>query len=56
MKQEGFVMHPNNELIHNLLREKAVSLVGFADLSEVDPSARFGMQYGISIAVHAEPA
>ena len=37
----------NNNLIVTFLREQGVSLVGFADLAEVDPAERENLRFGV---------
>jgi epoxyqueuosine reductase len=44
-----------NEEITQLLLSNGASLVGFADLLEIDSAARDGFPYGISIAVALNP-
>lgn len=46
-------MYENNEIIKRLLsyKDKNLSIISFADLSEVESEARFGLRYGICIAV-----
>jgi epoxyqueuosine reductase len=44
-----------NEELTQFLKYNGASLVGFADLREIDPKARDGFPYGISIAVALDP-
>ncbi len=44
----------NEELIQ-FLKSNGASLIGFADLSEIDTESRDGFPYGISIAVALDP-
>jgi epoxyqueuosine reductase len=44
----------NDELI-TLLKSKGASLVGFADLQEIDTDIRDGLPFGVSIAVALNP-
>jgi epoxyqueuosine reductase QueG len=44
----------NDELI-SFLKSQGASLVGFADLSEIDVDARDGFPFGISIAIALDP-
>lgn len=44
-------MESGNTIIQDLLKDKDISLIGFADLSEIDPEVRFGLRYGICLAV-----
>jgi len=44
-------MIENNNWIREILADKNVSLIGFADLSEVDADLRYGFKYGISFAI-----
>jgi epoxyqueuosine reductase len=44
-----------NEEIIGLLMSQGASLVGFADLKEIDTKARDGFPYGISIAIALNP-
>ena len=41
----------NNNLIDSFLREQGVSLVGFADLAEVDPAERENLRFGVCFAI-----
>lgn len=40
----------NNQWVEELLKDRNISLIGFADLSEIAPEIRYGYQYGICIA------
>ncbi len=40
----------NNDFIKNILLDREIALIGFADLSKMDETQRSGFQYGISIA------
>jgi epoxyqueuosine reductase len=44
----------NDELL-SFLKSHGASLVGFADLHEIDPEARDGFPFGISIAIALDP-
>lgn len=44
-------MQENNVILQEWLKEKGVSLIGFADLHEVDVAVRQGMPYGVCIAI-----
>lgn len=44
-----------NDLIKKQLKNRGATLVGFADLSEIDVRQRRGYQYGISIAIALNP-
>ena len=44
-----------NDELTQFLKSHGASLVGFADLSEIDPQARDGFPYGISIAIALNP-
>ena len=46
----------NNVLVENKLKELGATLVGFADLSEIDTDARKGYRYGVSIAIALNPS
>lgn len=41
----------NNQWVEVLLKDRNISLLGFADLSEIDPDTRYGYSYGICISV-----
>ncbi|HOQ07181.1 MAG TPA: hypothetical protein PLP87_05145 [Clostridiales bacterium] len=41
----------NNHWVQEILKDKGIALVGFADLSELDPETRLGYRYGICIAI-----
>lgn len=43
-------MPGNNQWVENILKESNISMIGFADLSEIDSEARLGYRYGICIA------
>ena len=46
------IKHINNNIwVENLLKDRKIALIGFADLSEIDADSRYGFQYGISIAI-----
>jgi epoxyqueuosine reductase len=44
-------MQTNNDYVKQILANKEIVLIGFADLSEIDETVRRGFKYGISIAV-----
>jgi epoxyqueuosine reductase len=44
-----------NEELTQFLKSHGASLVGFADLYEIDPKARDGFPFGISIAIALDP-
>jgi epoxyqueuosine reductase QueG len=44
-------MIKNNNWIIDILNNKNISLIGFADLSEIDENLCYGYKYGISIAI-----
>jgi epoxyqueuosine reductase len=44
-----------NELIENELYKLGATIVGFADLSEINEEQRKGFQYGVSIAIALNP-
>lgn len=44
-------MQTYNDKIYELLQDKTISLIGFADLCEVPADARLGLPYGICIGV-----
>ena len=44
-------MHDNNVWVKKVLKNEDISLIGFADLSEIDSDLRYGFKYGISIAI-----
>jgi len=44
-------MIDNNNWVKEILANKNVSLIGFADLSEIDADLRYGYKYGISFAI-----
>ena len=44
-------MIESNTWIKEILKDKNIALIGFADLSEIDANIRYGYQYGISIAI-----
>jgi epoxyqueuosine reductase len=44
-----------NEELTSFLKSHGASLVGFADLKEIDPEARDGFPFGISIAIALDP-
>ena len=44
-------MHENNSWVLELLKDKGLALIGFADLSEIDAEARRGFPYGVSVAM-----
>ena len=49
------IMPTLNEELTNFLKSHGASLVGFADLNEIDTAARDGFPFGISIAVALNP-
>jgi epoxyqueuosine reductase QueG len=50
IRKRGYVMIENNNWIINILN-KNVSLIGFADLTEIDKNLCYGFRYGVSIAI-----
>lgn len=44
-------MMENNHWVEEILKDRNIALIGFADLSEIDAEIRYGYQYGISIAI-----
>ena len=44
-----------NDVIKHYLTSKGAAIVGFGDITEIDPSIRGDMKYGISIAVAMTP-
>ena len=40
-----------NDFVLNLLQNKSLSLIGFADLKDIDSDMRNGLRYGICIAI-----
>lgn len=44
-------MTDNNRWVEEILKDRKIALIGFADLLELDPETRFGYPYGISIAI-----
>jgi epoxyqueuosine reductase QueG len=44
-------MVENNSYVIEILENKEISLIGFADLSEIDVNLRHGFKYGVTIAV-----
>jgi epoxyqueuosine reductase QueG len=48
-------MEPLNEELGSFLKSQGASLVGFADLSEIDSDSRDGFPFGISIAAALNP-
>lgn len=44
----------NNVWIEELLKDRNVALIGFADLSEIDSELRYGFKYGVCIAMKLE--
>jgi hypothetical protein len=52
-----YVVYTNNMTngLISLLESNGASLVGIADLKEIDPEARVELPYGISIAVALNP-
>ncbi len=44
-----------NEEVTDSLKSQGASLIGFGDLHEIDPKARDGFPFGISIAVALDP-
>jgi len=44
-------MFENNNWIKEILKDRNISLVGFADLSEIELNLRYGFKYGIVIAI-----
>ena len=45
------MMIENNKWISGILKDKNIALTGFADISIFDKNVRFGLDYGISIAI-----
>ena len=43
-------MNDNNEFVKQLLSDREIALIGFADLSQIDEEQRGGFKFGISIA------
>lgn len=41
----------NNVWVEEILKDRDIALIGFADLSELDPETRLGYRYGICIAI-----
>jgi hypothetical protein len=41
----------NNHWVEEILKDRNIALIGFADLSEIDPEIRYGYKYGICIAI-----
>lgn len=41
----------NNQWVEEILRDRNISLIGYADLSEIDPHICYGFHYGICIAI-----
>jgi epoxyqueuosine reductase QueG len=46
-----YKMVENNNWIKEILKNKNISLIGFADLSSIDTNLCYGFKYGISIAI-----
>lgn len=44
-------MNDNNVWIEEILKDKNIALIGFANLTEINSDIRFGLNYGISIAI-----
>ena len=44
-------MMENNHWVEEILKDRNLALIGFADLSEIDTEIRYGYQYGICIAI-----
>jgi epoxyqueuosine reductase QueG/GrpB-like predicted nucleotidyltransferase (UPF0157 family) len=44
-------MTENNQWVEEILKDRNLALIGFADLSEIDTENRYGYQYGICIAI-----
>jgi len=44
-------MIENNQWVEEILGDRNIVLIGFADLSGIDPQIRYGYQYGICIAI-----
>jgi len=44
-------MVENNSYVVEILANKEIALIGFADLSEIDVNLRHGFKYGVTIAV-----
>jgi GrpB-like predicted nucleotidyltransferase (UPF0157 family)/N-acetylglutamate synthase-like GNAT family acetyltransferase/ferredoxin len=44
-------MMENNHWVEEILKDRNLALIGFADLSEIDVEIRYGYQYGICIAI-----
>jgi len=45
-------MIENNNWVKKILANKNISLIGFADLSEIDADLRYGYKYGISFTIN----
>ena len=41
----------NNRWVEEVLKDRDITLTGFADLSEIDPETRLGYQFGICFAI-----
>ena len=41
----------NNHWVEEILKDRSITLTGFADLSEIDTETRFGYRYGVCIAL-----
>jgi epoxyqueuosine reductase len=44
----------NNRWVEEVLKDRHVALIGFADLSEVDPAVRHNLPYAICFAIRVE--
>ena len=44
-------MIENNNFVKEILKNKNIALIGFADLSEINTDLRYGLKYGISFAI-----
>lgn len=47
---DGSVME-NNQWLEEILNDRNIDFIGFADLSEIDPDTRYGYRYGVCIAI-----
>jgi len=45
----------NNDRVKEILKDCNIALIGFANLTEMKPDARFGFPYGVSIAIALQP-
>jgi epoxyqueuosine reductase QueG len=48
-------MIENNNWVKEILKEKGLALIGFADLSQIDCKIRKGLEYGICISIAIDP-